>query len=273
MLISHFFGVMAGTIIAMLAGAGICHLVPKLGATGQRVSEAFCRAPGLDFIITYFTILPLVIGPLVGGWAGLFGGTAGQVIGMVAWEAIHEMIHRDATRGPRIVKVINSKVGRTRNFFATWTTAIVTPVFWVIRLAEVFIYPVLTLLVRLPAYEHADWVNVSRQKFDGLVGHDLIWCLYCDWMTGVWSLATEMLRNVESFWCPIRFASGKKCENCVIDFPDINGGWVDASGTMADVTQTLDRMYTAEGDHPWFGHRVRVTVEGTELEGYSTTGR
>jgi hypothetical protein len=85
-------------------------------------------------------------------------------------------------------------------------------------------------------------------------------------MTGVWSLATEMLRNVESFWCPIRFASGKKCENCAIDFPDINGGWVDAGGTMADVAVKLDEMYTAEGDHPWFGHRVRLTVGGKELE-------
>ena len=31
------------------------------------------------------------------------------------------------------------------------------------------------------AYKQAEWVNVSRTKFDGLVGHDLIWCLYCDW--------------------------------------------------------------------------------------------
>ena len=129
-------------------------------------------------------------------------------------------------------------------------------------MAEVLTYTPLTWIVRLPAYKHGDWVNVSRQKFCGLVGHDLIWCLYCDWMTGVWSLATEMLRNVESFWCPIRFASGKKCENCAIDFPDINNGWVDANGTMADVAATLDKMYSAGGDHPWFGHPVRVTVKG-----------
>ena len=50
---------------------------------------------------------------------------------------------------------------------------------------------------------------------------DLIWCLYCDWMTGVYAFGGEMLRNVESFWCPIRFYDGKKCENCKIDFPDI----------------------------------------------------
>jgi hypothetical protein len=43
---------------------------------------------------------------------------------MSAWEAIQEMIHRDATRGPRIVKVINRKVGRLRNFTAEATSAL-----------------------------------------------------------------------------------------------------------------------------------------------------
>jgi hypothetical protein len=265
MLITHFLFVAGGTALAMQIGAGVCHLIPKMGDAGKRVAQAFCRAPGLDVVITYFTVAPLVIGPIAGGWLGLLGAIVGQVAGMLAWEAIHEMLHREATRGPRIVKVINSKVGRLRNHAATWVTALVTPIFWLIRMAELIVYPPLTWLVRLPAYNHADWVNVSRQKFDGLVGHDLIWCLYCDWMTGVWSLATEMLRNVESFWCPIRFASGKKCENCAIDFPDINGGWVDAGGTMADVAKTLDEKYQSEGDHPWFGHPVRITFKGTEL--------
>ena len=119
------------------------------------------------------------------------------------------------------------------------------PCFILIRVAELCIYPILTLLVGLPRYRHADWVNVSRHKFTGLVGHDLIWCLYCDWMTGVYSLGAEMLRNVESFWCPIRFASGKKCDTCKLDFPDIHGGWVAPEGTMGDVVATLEKMYGA----------------------------
>jgi hypothetical protein len=153
-----------------------------------------------------------------------------------------------------------------RNHTAAWITATVTPVFWVVRVAEVTAYPLLTLIVGLPAYKQAEWVNVSRQKFSGLVGHDLIWCLYCDWMTGVWSLGSEMLRNVESFWCPIRFASGKKCANCAIDFPDIENGWVDASGTMADVAAVLEAKYEKNGVQAWFGHPVRLTVKGAELE-------
>src|SRR5438093_1279242 len=127
-----------------------------------------------------------------------------------------------------------------------------------------------TPLVGLPRYRHADWVNVSRQKFNGLVGHDLIWCLYCDWMTGVYSLGAEMLRNVESFWGPIRFASGKKWDNCNLDFPDIEGGWIAPEGTMGDVGATLERMYGAAATadlprdqrHPWLGHAVRATAGG-----------
>jgi hypothetical protein len=99
------------------------------------------------------------------------------------------------------------------------------PIFAAARIGQYLVYPPLTWLVRLPKYNTAEWISVSRHKFEGLVGHDLIWCLYCDWMTGVWSLGTEMLRNVESFWCPIRFRSDKKCENCTLDFPDVDNGW------------------------------------------------
>jgi len=104
---------------------------------------------------------------------------------------------------------------------------------------------------------------VSRHKFDGLVGHDLIWCLYCDWMTGVWSLGTEMLRNVESFWCPIRFRSDKKCENCTLDFPDLDNGWAPADGTMADAVKVHAEKYPGpDGVNAWFGHPTRLTIEG-----------
>ena len=134
------------------------------------------------------------------------------------------------------------------------------------RLAEIFVYAPLPWLVGLPKYKHSEWVNVSRQKFQGLVGHDLIWCLYCDWMTGVWSLGSEMLRNVESLWCPIRFRSDRKCVNCATDFPDIENGWVHADGTMAEVAETIERMYPNDLPRAWFGHPVRITVKGQPIE-------
>ncbi|MGB5709417.1 MAG: hypothetical protein WBM44_00705, partial [Waterburya sp.] len=80
------------------------------------------------------------------------------------------------------------------------------------------------------------------------------WC--CDWMTGVYSLGAEMLRNVESFWCPIRFYDGKKCENCKLDFPDIEGGWVAANGSMDDVEELLKQKY-GEQQRSWFSHPDR----------------
>ena len=257
--------VAALTAAAMVVGAVLLHILPKLGRGGQRFSDALCRAPGLDLLITYFTVAPLFVGPIVAGWRGLVGAVAGQMTGLLIWQTGHEWANREHVRGPRIIKVLNRIVGPWRNYTAVWVTAVVTPVFWMVRVAEVALYPLLVRLVNLPAYDPGDWVNVSRQKFCGLVGHDLIWCLYCDWMTGVWSLGTEMLRNVESFWCPIRFHSEKKCANCAIDFPDVDHGWVPAGATMADVAATVERMH-GDGVHAWFGHpaRVRLTVKGKD---------
>ena len=261
---TRFIWIAGATAVAMLLGAGLLHLIPKLGRPGRSLSAALCRAPGLDLVVTYFTIAPLVIGPLLGGWAGVAGGIVGQLTGMLVWQWLHELAHLDAVRGPRLVKVTNRLVGRWRNHTAIWLTAIVTPMFWLVRVAEVAIYPLIARLVNFPRYPSSEWVRVSRHKFSGLVGHDLIWCLYCDWMTGVWSLGSEMLRNVESFWCPIRFDSAKKCANCAIDFPDVNDGWVGADGTMAEVTQTVETMF-ADGRRGWFGHPARLTVRGKEL--------
>jgi hypothetical protein len=249
------------TSASLLVGAGVLHLLPKLGPPGRGLSAWLCKGIGLDLMITYFTVAPIIVGPILYGWLGLLAAIVGQVVGLLIWTRLHELAHPAARKGPRIVHTLNRSVGRWRNHTAVWITALAVPLFWLVRLAEWIVYPPLTWIVRLPKYNSADWVNVSRQKFDGLVGHDLIWCLYCDWMTGIWSLGSEMLRNVESFWCPIRFYSDKKCENCVIDFPDINDGWVKADGNMADVVNVLETKH-AGGDHAWFGHPRRVTIEG-----------
>jgi hypothetical protein len=253
------------TAAAMVVGAGVLQLIPRLGRMGGHVSEALCRAPALDWVVTYFTMGPLLVGAILGGWRGLVGAVVGQVAGGMIWVGLHEAAHPAARRGPRIVK-FHKRLGKAwRNMLALWLTALATPIFWQVRLAEVFVWTPITWLVGLPRYRGAEWVNVSRHKFDGLIGHDLIWCLYCDWMTGVWSLASEMLRNVESYWCPIRFYSEKKCANCAVDFPDINGGWVDADGTLADVVSRMESMYGG-GQRGWFGHPARLTINGEAVE-------
>jgi hypothetical protein len=244
----------------LLAAAGLLHLNPHLGRVGKRLSEACCRAPVLDLIVGYFTIVPWIIGPIMGGWLGLLSAILAQLATLLIWQSIHEALHRDVARGPRIIKVLNENFGAVRNLTALYLTGFALPIFCLIRIAQVVVYPNLVKLVQFPSYHAGDWINVSRHKFNGLVGHDLVWCLYCDWMTGVYALGAEMLRNVESFWCPIRFCCEKKCANCARDFPDVNDGWVPASGSMTDVTMTLKRMYpSTQQVQPWFGHPLRGT--------------
>src|ERR1044071_4052520 len=101
------------TAAALLLGAGILHLIPKLGL--RRLADALCRAPGLDVMITYFTALPMILGPIYAGWLGLGAAVTGQVLTVMIWTVLHELANRDALRGPRIVTSINRAVGRGRN--------------------------------------------------------------------------------------------------------------------------------------------------------------
>tara|TARA_R100000687_G_scaffold68946_1_gene58269 strand:+ start:456 stop:1334 length:879 start_codon:yes stop_codon:yes gene_type:complete len=268
--------------LAVTGGAGMLHGVAMMGVFGRSAMEFFRKAPGLDLVVAWFTVGPAVAGLIVFGWSGLLGGIAGQMIGLTVWGWGHELAHRNSVKGPRIVKVLNRLVGRWRNHGALWVSALAVPVFWGVRIGELVIYPLLIWLLRFPKHKQGEWVNVSRHKFDGLVGHDLVWCLYCDWMTGVWSLGSEMLRNVESFWCPIRFSDVSKCANCSVDFPDI-WKWTAADGKMEDVTRLLEEKYgigKEAGVRPdrntWFGHqdRVQLTVKSESIESAGhTSGR
>jgi hypothetical protein len=250
-------------------------IMTNIGKFSKTLSAVFRRAPMLDLLVAGTTWIPwIVLGVMAENladapwWAGAVGALAGQVVGLQLWCWGHELANREKVKGPRIVRYLNRRVGRVRNHAALWITTLAYPIFWAIRFGEILVYPLLVWTIRLPKYKQAEWVNVSRTKFDGLVGHDLIWCLYCDWMTGVYSLGAEMLRNIESFWCPIRFYDGKKCENCVIDFPDLKDKWVPANGTMGDVVKVMGEHFDG-GDHSWYGHpgraaaqKVGLTVEG-----------
>jgi len=272
---------MKATFLAVLIALGalvvFLSFVGRFGSRGRSIADACCAAPWLDVIVATLTWVPWVIASLAWGWRGLVAAVGAQIVVLYVWMFTHEIVHLKALRGPRIVKFLNRSIGRWRNHLALWVTVIAFPVFWLIRFAQVAAYPLLVVILRFPRYRQAEWVNVSRQKFEGLIGHDLIWCLYCDWMTGVYSLGGEMLRNVESFWCPIRFYDGKKCENCRVDFPDIDGGWVSEKGTMADVEAVMERMYGRESAvlepdgsmrpvRSWFGHperkAARLTING-----------
>ena len=247
--------------IALLAGVIALHSLPRLGKLGKSISESFCQAPGIDLVLAYFMLAPIAIGSLVSGWTGVGIALIAELSVLWVWILAHEFAHRDQIQKGQIAHTMSGIFGAWRNHLAIWITALAIPVFWIVRFAELIVYPPLTKLIGLPKYQTKDWVNVSRHKFEGLIGYDLIWCLYCDWMTGVWSLGTEMLRNVESFWCPIRFYSEKKCENCQQDFPDLDNGWVAANGTMEDVTDVLKKNYDGENESSWFGHPCRQQHE------------
>ncbi|MBW8635945.1 hypothetical protein K1W69_02015 [Hoeflea sp. WL0058] len=246
----------ASYLLALTAGL---HILARLGPSGRRILDSLSKAPALDGVIVAYQVLPLAAGAILGGWAGLAGALAGCLIAYFVWVIAHEYHHRELIRkGPRIVTTLNRIVGSSfRQQTALWTTTLAFPAFWLIRLAEIVVYPVLVWGINLPPYKSGDWVAISRHKFEGLVGHDRLWCLYCDWMTGVYSLGAEMLRNLESFWCPIKFQSGSKCANCKLDFPDIENGWVPHDGTMADVAALLEAKYADTGSNSWYGHQNR----------------
>ncbi len=240
----------------VLVLAAILTLLPSLGRPGRAVADALSRAPLLDAAMSLLTWVPWVVGAVVWGWLGLAGALAGQVLAYFVWVTAHELAWREETRGPRIVKFVNRAIGRWRNHTALWATMIALPILWAVRLGEAVAYPFLVWFAGFPRYRHGEWVNLTRHKFRGLVGHDLFWCLYCDWMTGVYSLGADMLRNVESFWCPIRFGDEAKNRHTRSVFPDVDL-WVPGDGTMEDVEELMDCMY-ADGQRSWFGHPERM---------------
>ena len=264
--------VAAATFAAILAGAGVLHLLPRLGHVGRAASDRLCAGLPLDLVVTYFLALPPIAGAIVAGWPGVVAAVVAQVLGLVAWELLHEARHARTRGRAQILRannaVVGGRFGAIRNVTACFWTAWAVPIFWCIRVAQYAVYPPLIWLVDFPKYDAREWINVSRHKFEGLVGHDRIWCLYCDWMTGVWSLGTEMLRNVESFWCPVRYSNTAKCSNCVREFPDIDGGWVDAGGDVRDAALVVRDKYGGDGPNAWFGHdsrRVPLRVNGRDV--------
>jgi len=232
-------------------------VIAALLNSGQH-SERLITAPGLDVVISVLTWIPWLFAFLIFDWMGLFGCILGQLAAMEAFCFWHEKQHPDQRR--TIMKTLNGLTSPVANNVALLATLPALPAFLLIRFSQLTTYPVLVNTIRLPPYNHSEWVSVSRQKFGGLVGHDLVWCLYCDWMTGIYALGGEMLRNLESFWCPIRFYPGKKCENCKLDFPDIPE-WVAPEGTMADVEAKLLEKYEGRKWNSWWGHPDRKTPE------------
>lgn len=243
-------------LVCFLAAWGGVALLSALIAVLWRRMPSVAEAPLLDVTVSLLTWVPWVAAAVYAGWGGVLGCVLGQFLALQTFVVIH-----GATR-PRppgsIRRTLDKFVGPARNHLGLWLTIPALPMFLMIRAAEIVVYPGLIATLGFPRIKDSEWVNVSRQKFSGLIGHDLVWCLYCDWMTGVYSLGAEMLRNVESFWCPIRFYPDKKCENCRLDFPDLEK-WVPADKTMKEVEEALEAHYSSDPAVPrsWWGSKER----------------
>lgn len=260
-----FFNAIAYTGVFVLGLVLLLGFLAKLGPPGKKLRQASTRAPMLDVIFSLISWIPWVFCGLFFGWVGVAGAIIAQLCVIQIWIFGHEAVHPKARRGPRIVRYLDHRVGWLNNRAALWVTVGAFPIFWFVRFAQILLYPFLVRLVNFPRYDHGDWVNLTRHRFRGLVGHDLLWCLYCDWMTGVYCFGAEMLRNVETFWCPIQFDDKIKRENCKQDFPDVEGVWVPPGSTMEDVDAVMHRLYD-EGNMSWGGHPSRGRDEATGAE-------
>src|SRR5438876_9510278 len=147
----------ASTLVGIAGFAGLLHLIPRLGAAGTRIGAWLCRAPGLDLVVSLFTWIPPTVLGIVFGWRGVVGAIIGQVLGMLVWMFAHELANRKRD-GPRLVTFLNRTVGRLNNHVSLWVNALAVPVFIILRVAELCVYPILTPLVGLPRYRHGEWV-------------------------------------------------------------------------------------------------------------------
>ena len=218
------------------------------------VSEKITRAPMLDFFISLFTWMPWVAGAWLAGWLGIVAALCAQFLALHGF-CLSDRLMR-GKKGRTLTDAQNKLLGPVRNQIALLATTPAVPLFALVRVIEVLVYPAVAWIAKMPTYRHGDWVNLSRHKYDGLIGYDLVWCWYCDWMTGLWALGSEMLRNIESFWCPIRFRDDVKNTNALIDFPDIVK-WAPPDGTMEDAVRAFEEHYDGKGKNSWWGHPDR----------------
>jgi hypothetical protein len=240
----------------ILASSLLAGLIIMVGAAfALRRSDWMAKPPGIDLVVIMLTVVPGVYVWIKGvqihqHWAGGFAGFAvASVCQFIALELFHLFHTWHATRkgvaNLRINHTIGSRFGHWRNRLGLWVTVPSVPFFLVNRMGHFTGYIPLMVVLDFPRFNHADYISVSRQKIENLIGADLVWCLYCDWMTGGWSLTTAMLNEVESFWCPLTFVDREKCEKCSHFFRmDL---WAPSNATPEQMREALNKTQAARG--------------------------
>ncbi len=248
---------LVGAIVTL---AILAALTATLRLLPGRIKDRLLVGIGVDAAIGAFTLGPIAACLLIpatraGGWAAwLAAPTAASILYLAIWCVADELV-RGERGGFRIRRYWIRRDGVLR-YAIGWTILLAVPVFWAVRLAQVVVYPALNVAWGLPRLRARDYIALSRHKTAGLVGADYVFCLYCEWMTGLWSLGTEMLRHLESMWCPLRFGRAEQCERCTAVFPDI-AAWAPADGGMAGVEKFLILHYNGKpiGERAHLGAR------------------
>jgi hypothetical protein len=218
------------------------------------VSENIVRASFLDLLISIFTWIPWAVGFFLNGRIGMLSALFSQFLGIYVFCFLDRAIR--GKPADTLTAAQGRVIGPLRNHLALLATTPATVAFLAVRLTEMIVYPPVAWLAKLPTYQTSDWVNLSRHKYHGLTGPDLLWCWYCDCMTGLWALGSEMLRNIESFWCPIRFRDEAKNRNAATDFPDVEK-WAPADAGVEEAIKVFEEHYDGKRKNSWFGHPDR----------------
>lgn len=216
-------------------------LTVALFAVGRRL-EFLARPPAVDCVVILYTAAPWIAGGFAGAqihqhWLGGVGGVAAVTVAQILALEIFDWVHcriaaRQGIQDLQINRSIERRFGKLKNRTCLWLTVPSIPFFLYNRLGFLG-YFLFEWMLGFSHFKSSDYITVSRQKIQNLVGADLVWCLYCDWMTGGWTLTSEILNEVESFWCPLKFSDATKCAKCANYFSI--GHWTPPQTTAAEI--------------------------------------
>src|SRR5256712_13135051 len=96
----------ASTLVGIAGFAGLLHLIPRLGAAGTGIGAWLCRAPGLDLVVSLFTLIPPTVQGILLVWRGLMGSIVRQVLRMMGRMLPHELANGQHAHRPRVVSLL-----------------------------------------------------------------------------------------------------------------------------------------------------------------------
>ena len=78
----QFFAILAIALGTELALASTFTVLPKVGKTGQLISDQLTQAPWIDVALAILIWIPWIVGSVVAGWLGLAATLLGQIVAM-----------------------------------------------------------------------------------------------------------------------------------------------------------------------------------------------